>query len=716
MILSDDASVAVSGDAGAAPKWDQLLNTSTSGVRQSFTTAQNIVAPPHNKVMAADFLTTLDPAAHKFTFQFFADSGAPSAEIFHGTLNEAWLKVLTLNTLERCVGVFVTINETDFQGRRRENVVRVRALWVDADSADQVSQCQKIIHTTGVAPTLVVRSSADRAHYYWCCDDIALEDFSTQQTALIKALRTDSAVKDLPRVMRLPGTLHLKDRPQLVTLDIPNAPPRRWKFRELMTKLGLASKPAQPHQFKDTDSVFTRADADRVRRLFGHLAHNDDLSAGIEINIAEIKSAVAAIPPSAISTEHQWMKFARGLAYEARIYRSQAEDLWQLLDAHSRSADGYDQDENRERWTRYIDESMERDQPITVATIFAMAKEHGWMGWPPESVTPTVATTQSITAGLEVTFTNIPHRQFLYGIDLSRGEITVLASPGGTGKSSKAIGIAASLVVGQNLLDEKIWGASLKALYVNGEDSALEMRRRIWGFCRRHGLSEQDIGNLLLLGADDQRAHKLSFPRTEKGNSVIDEIAVGFLESLLKELRPDLVVLDPLISFCAGGNVNDNAVMALVMRALKRLANKFDCAILILHHTRKGGEPGSAEAISGASSIVNLARRAIMVVPMTKEEAATFGIFPSEYRSYFKVVSAKTNMAPPSGDCPWYRLESVPLPNAEPPIYPTGDNVQAVVRVKLSSLSKPSDPDHQKIKKAILDLVDRVARRAERAI
>jgi hypothetical protein len=139
--------------------------------------------------------------------------------------------------------------------------------------------------------------------------------------------------------------------------------------------------------------------------------------------------------------------------------------------------------------------------------------------------------------------------------------------------------------------------------------------------------------------------------------------------------------------------------MALVMRALKQLANEFDCAVLVLHHTRKGGEPGSAEAISGASSIVNLARRAIMVVPMTKEEAAIFGILPSE--------SAKSNLAPPSNDCAWYKLESIRLPNADPPIYPTGDNVQAVVRVELSSLNRPSDPDDQKIKKAILDIVGR---------
>jgi AAA domain len=153
------------------------------------------------------------------------------------------------------------------------------------------------------------------------------------------------------------------------------------------------------------------------------------------------------------------------------------------------------------------------------------------------------ASTKSLTAGLGVTFADIPHRRFVYGIDLSRGEITVLASPGGTGKSSLAIGITVSLVVSKRLFREKIWGADLKVLYVNGEDSALEMRRRLWGFCRRHSLTEQDIGNLLLLGADDPRTHKLSFLRTEKSNSVIDQTAVGFLGSLLSELRPDVVVL-----------------------------------------------------------------------------------------------------------------------------------------------------------------------------
>src|SRR5205823_5409454 len=134
----------------------------------------------------------------------------------------------------------------------------------------------------------------------------------------------------------------------------------------------------------------------------------------------------------------------------------------------------------------------------------------------------------------------------------------------------------------------------------------------------------------------------------------------------------------------------------------------FDCAILIIHHTRKGGEPGSAEAISGAAAIVNLARRAIMPVTMTETEATKLGVWPSKRHAYFKVVDAKSNLAPRSDDTPWYRLDNVILPNAEPPTYEFGDGVQAVERVQLPLLhNEVASADEQIIRHAILDTVDR---------
>ena len=190
------------------------------------------------------------------------------------------------------------------------------------------------------------------------------------------------------------------------------------------------------------------------------------------------------------------------------------------------------------------------------------------------------------------------------------------------------------------------------------------------------------------------------------GSSLVDDNAFVRFEELLKATEPDLVILDPLIPFCGGGNINDNAVIGQVMGALKRLANKFNCSILILHHTNKHGEQGSAGAVSGAAALVNLARSVISVMPMTKDDASKFGVLPSESWRFFRLITSKANLAPPAGDADWYKFESVALPNAQPPDYPHGDNVQAVTRVNLSAALRKADPDEQKIRRAILDVVD----------
>jgi hypothetical protein len=67
---------------------------------------------------------------------------------------------------------------------------------------------------------------------------------------------------------------------------------------------------------------------------------------------------VAAIPPSAIATEPDWVKLTRGLAHSARVSERQTEELWQVLDAASSRAPGYNPAENRRRWERYVDEAF----------------------------------------------------------------------------------------------------------------------------------------------------------------------------------------------------------------------------------------------------------------------------------------------------------------------------------------------------------------------
>lgn len=84
---------------------------------------------------AATFLAALDPHASTWTFQTFSDAGTDKAltRLLHGSFDEHTQKLKKLN--EAGAGVFVAVNETDGKGRRKDNITRVRALFVDLDGA-----------------------------------------------------------------------------------------------------------------------------------------------------------------------------------------------------------------------------------------------------------------------------------------------------------------------------------------------------------------------------------------------------------------------------------------------------------------------------------------------------------------------------------------------------------------------------------------------------
>jgi hypothetical protein len=199
----------------------------------------------HNKEMAREFLTALDPDATRFTFQFISDTGTGGAEIFHGSLDEVWPKVEALNNLQQRCGVFVTPNETDFKGRKDKNIVRGRALFVDADGPEQVTHCESVLAACGITASAVVRTGRGVHQYFF--GEVRLDAFSGYQQALIDKLGTDRAIKDRARVMRLAGTLHLKDpnQPRLVTLEPCVGPRPRYSPHDLLQALGT-SGPVTP--------------------------------------------------------------------------------------------------------------------------------------------------------------------------------------------------------------------------------------------------------------------------------------------------------------------------------------------------------------------------------------------------------------------------------------------------------------------------------------
>jgi putative DNA primase/helicase len=176
-----------------------------------------LLTEPRNDLdMAWSFLDALDPDG-LFTFQTFDDSPQKRqalVKIIHAGARDFLTVADTLAALNGSgAGVFFCVNRTDGCGRRAENVVGVRAFFIDADGRPRPAQWHK-------RPDLLVWRDAVHWHAYWKADPhTPRETFAGIQRLLAQHYGTDPCITDLPRVMRLPGFLHRKATPTLVRYE-----------------------------------------------------------------------------------------------------------------------------------------------------------------------------------------------------------------------------------------------------------------------------------------------------------------------------------------------------------------------------------------------------------------------------------------------------------------------------------------------------------------
>ena len=156
---------------------------------------------------AARFLEML-AGPEQVAFQTFADRKDIErphslARILHGTLEQHAEELVRLNSIG--AAIFVMVNQGDGKGRSAENVLGVRALFVDLDGAP----LEPVLEAP-LKADVIVETSPGRYHAYFMVDGIELQEFSYFQQELADRFGGDTKVKDLPRVMRIPGFFHLK--------------------------------------------------------------------------------------------------------------------------------------------------------------------------------------------------------------------------------------------------------------------------------------------------------------------------------------------------------------------------------------------------------------------------------------------------------------------------------------------------------------------------
>ncbi|MFT7376170.1 MAG: hypothetical protein ACI9EP_001751 [Oceanospirillaceae bacterium] len=105
-------------------------------------------------------------------------------------------------------GIFVQVNLGSRRGK--DAVKKIRAIFMDFDdpATSKKSIAAAVAHLP--KPSMMVKSSKGKYHMYWSVTDCPVDQFSSIQQQMAVKFLADTNIKNLDRVMRLPGFPHQK--------------------------------------------------------------------------------------------------------------------------------------------------------------------------------------------------------------------------------------------------------------------------------------------------------------------------------------------------------------------------------------------------------------------------------------------------------------------------------------------------------------------------
>jgi RecA-family ATPase len=227
--------------------------------------------------------------------------------------------------------------------------------------------------------------------------------------------------------------------------------------------------------------------------------------------------------------------------------------------------------------------------------------------------------------------------------------VGVLVSPGGTGKSMLALGLAATVAAG-----EDAWGlAGINpprgpVLILSIEDPAIILGRRIRALeASRPGLvSTAAAGGRLQVAARQGTGFALG---TWDGGRLKPSPEYEVLVRELAELRPRLLVIDTLNRALAGMDENDNSIQGAVHGLIERLIAPTSTAALVLHHTSKGaalsGQGDIQQSARGAGAITDNARFQCNLTGMTEKQGQALHVDIEKRGRWVQLAVSKSNYA-----------------------------------------------------------------------
>jgi len=250
--------------------------------------------------------------------------------------------------IQQGAGVSVMVNQGDGQGRKAKNVTKVRAVFVDLDE-DGEAALEKIKASPETPPPhLIVETSLGKFHVYWFVDGMERSDFKPVQKELSQRFGGDPNVTDLPRVLRIPGSLHQKGKPFRVKIVSENpAPPYSADiFTNLLSKstenpLAVVSDQSFEAFMEQVNAKKTPTE--QLRKMLSYINQAENYERWIKVGMA--------LHPLGDDGLKLWLEW-------------------------SSRAVNYDEKTCRSKWLSF---GKYTEEKVTIGTIYYLAREGGWV-------------------------------------------------------------------------------------------------------------------------------------------------------------------------------------------------------------------------------------------------------------------------------------------------------------------------------------------------
>ncbi|MDR5778776.1 AAA family ATPase [Caballeronia sp. LZ065] len=275
----------------------------------------------------------------------------------------------------------------------------------------------------------------------------------------------------------------------------------------------------------------------------------------------------------------------------------------------------------------------------------------------PETVAPTALLTRATGIKPEAI-------RWLWPEWIPEGKLTLLAGSPGTGKTTLALALTATITTGGAWPDGTKCDEPGNVLIWSGEDNP----------------ADTIIPRLMAAGADLSRVYLIT-GRTDEHGAILpfDPAAdIGLLGERLAGLGgAAMLVIDPIVSAIAKDAHRANDVRR-DLQALVDMASAYRCTVLGISHFAKGTKGTSpAERVIGSGAFVALAR---MVLVAGKDEAAERRI----------LARAKSNIAPDEGGVS-YAIEQADAEGIQASRIVWGELIEGTAREILGDVEQSDD-------------------------